>query len=272
MRFDLTTGAGSLFHVMLTFPSLNEISLDLKTNKHISPPVSPQIMPVTYELNFLSKHIFIGGTLSLYDGKCHRCWSLIKNMIMSISCFKNPLTMQWNESRSPNRVSHILRAYLWCHSSPIIVSLSTSIMLCMCMLFWCSLNFILIRNRFISFFSIVLYEQCIWWTCDVFPVSSCEPDIVHTEYRIWIWHHDGIYRICHRDFNTAAILQTICKKSFFIFYPIDHFWFIHFTSLQKYCCGLNLIWNRLSIMAHFNLGFFQGQKWNNHDILMHLPK
>lgn len=102
--FDLTTDAESLLHVMLTFPTLNEISLDLKTNKHIWPPVSLQIMPVTYELNFLSKHIFIGGTLSFHDGKCHRCWSLIKNMIMSRSWFKSLLTMWWNEKRNPNRI------------------------------------------------------------------------------------------------------------------------------------------------------------------------
>lgn len=50
--FDLTREAESLLHVMLTFPSLNEISLDLKANKHISLPVSLQIMPVTFELNF----------------------------------------------------------------------------------------------------------------------------------------------------------------------------------------------------------------------------
>lgn len=62
MWFGLTTEMKSLFHVMLTFPSLNEISPDQKTNKHISPPVSLQIMPVTYELNFLTKHIFIGGS------------------------------------------------------------------------------------------------------------------------------------------------------------------------------------------------------------------
>jgi len=46
-------------------------------------------MLVTYELNFLSKHIFIVGTLSFHDGKCHRCWSLIKNMIMSVTWFRS---------------------------------------------------------------------------------------------------------------------------------------------------------------------------------------
>lgn len=145
MQLDLTTEAESLFHVMLTFLSLNEISLDLKTNKHISPPVSLHIMPMTSELNFLSKHIFIGFTLFFHDGKCHRCWSLIKNMIMSISRFKNPLTTQWNENK-PNRISHILGAFLWTHSSPTesffwFFWLTNNIMLCMLTLFSSCLKF-----------------------------------------------------------------------------------------------------------------------------------
>lgn len=76
----------------------------LKTNKYLSSPVSLQIMPVTYELNFLSKHIFIGGTFSSLHAQCHRCWSLIKNVITSVSWSRNYLTVQRNENRKSKKL------------------------------------------------------------------------------------------------------------------------------------------------------------------------